>query len=181
MTSSNGNIFRVIGHLYAQRPVTQSFSLICVWINGWVNNREAGDLRRYRAHYDVTVMQKRHPTSRPHRWALGCLFLRISEINRVITAPQLLCIHFYSKHCTHLNVVRESLDKYILISYIWIALTNYLNDVIINPLREIISRTYLYKYFVLSRQQYHFRENITVSIMPSNNTKNLLPSCSSQQ
>ena len=28
-------------------------SLICVWINGWVNNREAGDLRRYRAHYDA--------------------------------------------------------------------------------------------------------------------------------
>ena len=37
------------------------FSLTCVWINGWVNNREAGDLRRYRAHYDVTVM-----LSRPH-------------------------------------------------------------------------------------------------------------------
>ena len=32
------------------------FSLICIWINGWVNNRETGDLRRYRAHYDVTVM-----------------------------------------------------------------------------------------------------------------------------
>ena len=32
------------------------FSLICVWINGWVNNREAGDLRRYRTHYDVTVV-----------------------------------------------------------------------------------------------------------------------------
>ena len=32
------------------------FSLICVWINDWVNNREAGDLRRYRAHYDVTLM-----------------------------------------------------------------------------------------------------------------------------
>ena len=32
------------------------FSLICVWINGWVNNREAGDLRRYHAHYDVIVM-----------------------------------------------------------------------------------------------------------------------------
>ena len=32
------------------------FSLIWVWINGWVNNREAGDLRRYRAHYGVTVM-----------------------------------------------------------------------------------------------------------------------------
>ena len=32
------------------------FSLICVWINGWVNNREAGDLRLYRAHCDVIVM-----------------------------------------------------------------------------------------------------------------------------
>ena len=32
------------------------FSLICVWTNGWVNNRDAGDLRRHRAHYDVTVM-----------------------------------------------------------------------------------------------------------------------------
>ena len=32
------------------------FSLICVWINGWVNNREAGDLRRHSAHYDVIVM-----------------------------------------------------------------------------------------------------------------------------
>ena len=32
------------------------FSLIYTWINGWVNNGEAGDLRRHRAHYDVTVM-----------------------------------------------------------------------------------------------------------------------------
>ena len=32
------------------------FTLICVWINGWVNNREAGDSRRHRAHYDVIVM-----------------------------------------------------------------------------------------------------------------------------
>ena len=34
-------------------------SLICVWINGWVNNREARDLRRHRAHYDVTVVLHR--------------------------------------------------------------------------------------------------------------------------
>ena len=33
------------------------FSLICARINGWVNNREAGDLRRLRAHYDVIVMK----------------------------------------------------------------------------------------------------------------------------
>ena len=32
------------------------FSLVFARINDWVNNREAGDLRRHRAHYDVTVM-----------------------------------------------------------------------------------------------------------------------------
>ena len=32
------------------------FSLICVWINGWVNNRETGDLRRNHDHYDAIVM-----------------------------------------------------------------------------------------------------------------------------
>ena len=31
-------------------------SLIWALTNGWVNNRHAGDLRRNRAHYDVTVM-----------------------------------------------------------------------------------------------------------------------------
>ena len=31
-------------------------SLICTRINSWVNNREAGDLRHHRAHYDVIVM-----------------------------------------------------------------------------------------------------------------------------
>ena len=37
-----------------QRPVI--FFLICAWINGWVYNREAGDLRRHRAHYDVIIV-----------------------------------------------------------------------------------------------------------------------------
>ena len=32
------------------------FSLICARINGWVNNREAGDLRRHQAHCDFIVM-----------------------------------------------------------------------------------------------------------------------------
>ena len=35
------------------------FSLICVWINAWINKREAEDLRRHHAHYDVMVMN--HP------------------------------------------------------------------------------------------------------------------------
>ena len=34
------------------------FSVIYAWINGWANNREAGDLRRHRVHYDVIVKKK---------------------------------------------------------------------------------------------------------------------------
>ena len=33
-----------------------TFSLIFAWTNHWANNRDAGDLRRYRVHYDITVM-----------------------------------------------------------------------------------------------------------------------------
>ena len=42
------------------------FTLIWARINGWVNNCEAGDLRRNLAHYDVIVMIKRFQT----RWSL---------------------------------------------------------------------------------------------------------------
>ena len=31
------------------------FSLICAWINDWLNNGKAGDFRSRRVHYDVTV------------------------------------------------------------------------------------------------------------------------------
>ena len=32
------------------------YSSICAWISSWVNNREAGDLRRHGADYDVIAM-----------------------------------------------------------------------------------------------------------------------------
>ena len=49
----------VTGEFYIYRGQWRGalkFSLICAWINGWVNNRDAGDLRRHRADYDVIVM-----------------------------------------------------------------------------------------------------------------------------
>ena len=74
MTSSNGNFFSRYWTFVSaihRWPVNfphkvqwrgaLMFSLICVWINGWVNNRKAGDLRRYRAHYDITVMDAQAP------------------------------------------------------------------------------------------------------------------------
>ena len=69
MTSSDANIFRVTGPLCWEFTGHRWISLTkasdaepwcfiwsAPWINGSVNNREAGDLRRHRAHYDVIVM-----------------------------------------------------------------------------------------------------------------------------
>ena len=63
-TSPNGNIFRVTGPLCREFTGHKDqwrgalmYSLICFWISGWVKNHEAGDLKRHRVHYDVTVME----------------------------------------------------------------------------------------------------------------------------
>ena len=44
------------------------FPLICAWISVWVNNRETGDLRRHRSHYDVTIMIARVNTKHWGYW-----------------------------------------------------------------------------------------------------------------
>ena len=57
-----------------QWRVALMFTLISARINGWVNNREAGDLRRYRTHYDVIVM---------HFVAIQC---NMSQLNQLQSA-----------------------------------------------------------------------------------------------
>ena len=50
----------VTGEFPSQRPVSQSFDVffdLCL-NKRLVNNRDAGDLRRHLAHYDVTAMTK---------------------------------------------------------------------------------------------------------------------------
>ena len=59
----------VTGEFPSQMPKTRSFNfffLICDRINDRVNNREVGDLRRHRAHYDVTVMSSLSATQTSH-------------------------------------------------------------------------------------------------------------------
>ena len=66
MTSSNFPCYRpfvreITGHRWIRLTKASDakfsvFSLICTWTNGWVNNRDADDLRRHLAHYGVTVM-----------------------------------------------------------------------------------------------------------------------------
>ena len=61
MASSNENIFHVTdsfcGEISGHREIPlKEVARFYAWTNGWVNNRDAGDLRRHRSHYDVTVM-----------------------------------------------------------------------------------------------------------------------------
>ena len=69
MTSLNGNIFRVTGPLCGEFTgrrwipfiKASNVQLWCFlwsapWINGWVNNLQAGHLRHHGTHYDVIVM-----------------------------------------------------------------------------------------------------------------------------
>ena len=63
----------VTGEFPSQRPVARNFDVFFdLRLNKWltVNNRDAGDLRRHRAHYDVIVLHFRHVI-----WTLLCLKL----------------------------------------------------------------------------------------------------------
>ena len=94
------------------------FSLICVWINDWVNNREAGDLRCYHAHYDVIVMLKAflwlfflclplqrvlriiHCSSNIFSWGYKCVETRHSStLKQLGHSYQNLILFYHVVHC----------------------------------------------------------------------------------
>ena len=98
------------------------FSLICAWINRWVNNCEAGDLRRYRAHYDRIRITELNTMPVFYlsfyvtisTWTFGMLPIHIlishpySNINGVIS-----CLPF------HMGIVRHLIAKmYLLLIYV---------------------------------------------------------------
>ena len=69
MTSPNGTFSALQTLCEGNPPITGLYSLQGQWhgalifslifarTNGWPNNRDAGDLRRHQAHYDVTVVR----------------------------------------------------------------------------------------------------------------------------
>ena len=94
MTLSNGNIFHVTGPLCGEYtnhrwiPLTKAndaelwcFLWSVPWINGWVNNCEAGDLRRRHTHYDVIVMIANfNAIQGPFLyWTIGVVFFKWTE------------------------------------------------------------------------------------------------------
>ena len=62
---------------------TLMFSLICAWINDWLNNQNASYLRRHRTHYNITVTGWSWcPQDWGFAWPLGMLtscFLKTNE------------------------------------------------------------------------------------------------------
>ena len=75
------------------------FSLICVWINDWVNNCEAGDLRYYRAHYDVIVMENMNAWY--CCWTIFVVILCRSSLKIQINLIRKL--HIYSTRKVHVS------------------------------------------------------------------------------
>ena len=57
------------------------FSLIRVWINDWINNREPGQLRRHRGHDDVTVMLWHFSYNPGGMW---CIWFRYHYIKHLV-------------------------------------------------------------------------------------------------
>ena len=82
----------VPGEFPAERPVTRSFNVFFDQRlkNGWVNNLEAGDVRRYRAHYDVIVII----TENPYTWNVG-LYIETGHLSQSETEMG----HRFSSQC----------------------------------------------------------------------------------
>ena len=79
------------------------FSLICAWINGWVNNRDAGHLRRHRAHYDVTVMGESRSSGGDHRWS-WVLLISLRRTLLSMCLARTICISSRCR-CAYHNLV----------------------------------------------------------------------------
>ena len=130
VTSSNGNIFHVTGHLcgeftgprwFPRNKASDAelwyFFRSEAWLNGWVNNHEAGDLSRHRAHYDVTVMDVWSSQFRSRIYMVPAL----ESLNFVwISSKQILWYHFCETcrqiipipvyHCFHKQWIRYKLQ-----------------------------------------------------------------------
>ena len=112
LTSSNGTSLRITGHLCGEftghrwipRTKASDAALWCfLWSDGWINNGEAGDLRRNRAHYDVTVMEAKYCWRRnPTESFQYCFFLLLLCNDLFINNPDVsLNVHIKINNYYH--------------------------------------------------------------------------------
>ena len=99
------------------------FFLICTQINGWVNNRKTGDFRRHGAHYDVTVMIKRHTKcvvlkaaikgrykSLHPKYIVGCNYLSLPLVHATDTTLLISQYIFFCKNVVGINKINISIS-----------------------------------------------------------------------
>ena len=79
------------------------FSLICAWISGWANDREAGDLRRHCANFDDAAMRRSEIPNviwtrktccnccvyHHWHWCIRNILPRITYLNLSLATPQI--------------------------------------------------------------------------------------------
>ena len=76
------------------------FSLIYGWLNGWVNNREAGELKRRCAHYDVIVIGSKFQCHPRHR--------KISLFTKYHPNDRIWCLsEMWTCHCLKIHLIRD--------------------------------------------------------------------------
>ena len=99
------------------------FSLICAWMNRWVNNSESGDLRRHRAHHEVIVMNltlnqpareyhilivNAHDHSRPLNVKENCVASKIpNPVRNISILTYLVQINILHKWIYHLTICHQ--------------------------------------------------------------------------
>ena len=98
------------------------FSLICAWTNSWVNNRDAGDLRRHRAHYEVTVMHSMHYPLIP-RWYWTRVNIACSDFGFCIIVSFFFPFLVYKSWCW--NIAIRSFIVLGIAYYIAVWFSNY--------------------------------------------------------
>ena len=87
------------------------FSLICAWIKGWINNREAGDLRRHRTHYDVIGMFPKYH-SYIFSWNVYCIYFTSHDENNSYVSCGWATVCFTRIISSYLENDVLSLDQY---------------------------------------------------------------------
>ena len=110
-----GNAFRIPGHLWGESTGGFShrgqwrgalmFSLIRAWTNGWANNRDTGDLRRYPVHYEVTAVyafQRYY-----HAWIVDMIWGNIVALRKLKSPDTLNGLKSTCCSCSFVNGVNH--------------------------------------------------------------------------
>ena len=119
------------------------FSLIGAWTNGWVNNRDAGDLRRHRARYDATVMEWMDEW----QW-------HFQEMYNVLKCIYIYIFIYISLKVAILSKVAPQDVHYLLVEFIYSVGTNHTKARVVRIFMDMYNTE---REMVLTRTEWYFQ------------------------